>query len=606
MYNCYTRSLVRLHLILALLVLALLAPGLAQAGKSIRVETKNSTTPNGKAAAALLVNGELVAQLAKPQRGKGALDCIGIAAALIAQAYRSGEVQLSVEAADNTGRRYVLVLNGKVLLVATDEEGKAWGAAPQTLATTWRTNLTQAWGVSPATPAAPPANPGGGKPALKPAGNPARPATPPGGGTMGASTATVRADADYANLMISAGHHVFEAPDATQLDHAILPKQLTAQVTGNTVTASALRAAVDNALRVYCGAKATQQLRWVVTTPEDGSLSVPTGGSAQVTLAYTTDGSDPLTESAKSIGVTLENRALPVPRETLTFFSNNPEGLSKPQLLYHAELPARQSGRLVLHHQNQTRSELQLIARVINTGSEASAVHVVPGSCSADINTFYVGFRSAEAFWFNLNHGNGYVLSLPPGRQAYILQQKLPAGFTTSAYYKLTNLGSTPLRIETVCLEPYSQTPEGALSGDGTASRGVFPAPYVTVAQDFNTGDDWLYLRLGQDSPGSLVDSSRFDGSYGVTYSFNVQLRNTHDTPSLVFVLLRASAGEVKGQFFIDDEYVATPLVAGGEEQLLKEIPLKPGQTKLLKIKALPLNGGFYPASIVIRESRYP
>lgn len=595
-----------------LLALALLAPGWASAAKSIRVETRSSRTPNGKAAAALLVNGELVAQLAKPQRGQAPLDCICIAAVLITQAYRRGEAQLSVEAADNTGRRYELRLNGKVLLIASDEEGKAWGAEPQTLAKTWRTNLAQAWGLSPAAQAA--ANPvavaapGAAKPGVVKAspGGASTPAVPPGGGTMGVGTSTTRVDADYANLMISAGHHVFEAPDATQLDHAILPKQLTAQVTGNTVTASALRAAVDNALRVYCGAKSTQSLRWVVTQPKDGSLSVPTGGKSQVTLSYTTDGTDPLAEGASSIGVTLENRALPVPRETLTFFSNNPEGIIKPQLLYYADLPARQSGRLVLHHQNQSRAELQLIARVINTGSEQSAIHVVPGSCSADINTFYVGFRSAEAFWFNLNHGNGYVLSLPPGRQAYLLQQRLPAGYTSSAYYKLTNLGSTSLRIETVCVEPWTQTPEAALNGDGTASRGVFPAPYLTVAEEFQTGDDWLYLRLGAESPDSLVDGSRFDGSYGVTYSFNIQLRNTKAEPGLVFVLLRASAGEVKGQFFIDDEYVVTPLVAGGEEQLLKEIPLKPGQTKLLKIKALPLNGGFYPASIVLRESRYP
>jgi len=56
-----------------------------------------------------------------------------------------------------------------------------------------------------------------------------------------------------------------------------------------------------------------------------------------------------------------------------------------------------------------------------------------------------------------------------------------------------------------------------------------------------------------------------------------------------VFVVLRASAGEVKGQFFIDDQYVATPLIAGGNEQLLTEIPLKPGETTLLKIKGMPL-----------------
>lgn len=595
---------------LALLLISLLfAPVWAQAGKSIRVETQHSSTPNGKAAAALVVNGRIVAQLAKPQRGKEPLDCISVAAALVAQAYRLGQAQLKVQASDDSQRRFALYLNGKVLLVATDEEGKAWGVEPQKLAQTWRNNLDQAWGGLPPAPDSPGGKPTGAAPADKPdgSGGDGKPAGPPGAGLLDAGTATVHSDPDYANLMVLSGQHVFEAPGETQLDHAVLLPKLTAEVTGATVSEQARRAAVDNALRVYAGTKASDNLRWAVTEPADGSLSVPRDGRVQLKVSYTTTGEDPLA-SGQSVALVLENRTLAVPRETLTFFSNNPETITEPQLLYYAELPARQAGRLVLHHQNQSRNELQLIARVINNGSEASAVHVVPGMCAADINTFLVGFRSAETFWFNLNHGNGYVLSLPAGRQAYILQQRLPAGYTSSAYYKLTNLGSTPLRIETVCLEPWAHTPEGPLSGDGRASRGVYPAPYVTQTADYTTGDDWLYLRLGQDSPGSLVDGdgSRFDGSYGVTYSFNVQLTNDTDQPALLFVVLRASAGEVKGQFFIDDEYVATPLISGGEEQLLKEIPLKPGQTKLLKIKAMPLNGGFYPASIVVRESRYP
>ena len=140
----------------------------------------------------------------------------------------------------------------------------------------------------------------------------------------------------------------------------------------------------------------------------------------------------------------------------------------------------------------------------------------------------------------------------------------------------------------------------------GTTSRGTFPAPYFNVSEHYAIGDDWLYLRLGKESLNSTVDDQRLDGSYGVTYSFSVELRNGTDVPALIFVVLRASAGEVKGQFFIDGEYITTPLISGGDEQLLKEIPLAPGKTKLLTIKALPLNGGFYPASIIIRESRLP
>jgi hypothetical protein len=137
-------------------------------------------------------------------------------------------------------------------------------------------------------------------------------------------------------------------------------------------------------------------------------------------------------------------------------------------------------------------------------------------------------------------------------------------------------------------------------------SRGVFQAPYLAQAATYKPGDSWLYLRLGEEQLHSVTDDSRLHGSYGVTHSFSVELTNQQSTPALVFVVLRASAGEVKGQFFIDDEYVVTPLISGGDEQLLKEIPLKPGETKLLKIKALPLNGGYYPASIIIRQTRHP
>ena len=126
------------------------------------------------------------------------------------------------------------------------------------------------------------------------------------------------------------------------------------------------------------------------------------------------------------------------------------------------------------------------------------------------------------------------------------------------------------------------------------------------MTASYQSGDPWLYLRLGESDPPSLTDDTVLNGCYGMTHSFHVELHNPNSYPALVFAVLRASAGEVKGQFFIDDEYVATPLVASGEEQLLKEIPLKPGETRLLKIKAPPLNGGFYPASIILRESRYP
>jgi len=576
---------------------------MAEETRSIRVETIKSQTPNGRPAVALVVNGKKVAQLAKDQRSRTPLHNISVAAALIAAAYRNGPAELTVQATDNTDRRYALFLNGKVLLVATDMEGKAWGADPEELAGTWRQNLVDAWSLADPEPAEP--EPADATPVTTaPAATPVTPAEPSTSGTFMSTSTVLRADPALSSLTVSRGHRVYEPPAATQYSGGQLSHELTALVTGTAGAGVPLYNSIDSALRSYTGAGVRDQLHWEFA-PNGGQPNVRPGQSQSVKVSYQLASAGSVPESA-TVDVMIENRTITIPRESYTFFSNAPERVIDPQLLYYAELPARQSGRLVYHHQNQNGGSLTLLARVLNPGREPVNVHVVPGMCDPDINTFFVGFKSAEVFWKNLNSGSGYILQVPAGGQASLTTQNLKPGYTGSGYFKLSNLSDTGLRLETMALAPNSAPPAQAMHDTPRASRSVYPAPYHVVTKTFTAGDPWLYLRLGEDDPASITDDSVLDGCYGMTHSFHVELRNPRDYPALVFVVLRASAGEVKGQFFIDDEYVVTPLVASGEEQLLKEIPLKPGETKLLKIKALPLNGGFYPASIILRQSRHP
>jgi hypothetical protein len=280
--------------------------------------------------------------------------------------------------------------------------------------------------------------------------------------------------------------------------------------------------------------------------------------------------------------------------------------VKKAQLLYYASLASGVSGRLVYHHQNQSNDPLQFYARVVNEGAETAVLHVIPGACGPDINTYYVGFKSAENFWANLNNNVGYLLRIPPGRQATLIGQGMKVMDTCSGYYKLTNLSRAPLRIETVCLPPGSFPSEAAYTKTDGATSYVYPEPFHNTTRDYVTGDDWLYLRLGAEYPASLDGSQVFYGMYGVTHSFTVNLVNDDGGPRDVYVILRGSAGEVKGQFFIDDQYISTLLVKGGDEQPLKKITLGVGETRKLRITAMPLNGGFYPASIILRESLMP
>lgn len=607
MHNCYNpavRRLTRLTVVFGLIWLGLTldAPCAPAAGfeRSIRVETARSTTPNGKPAVALIVNGEKVAQLAKDQRSRTPLRNISVAAALIAGAYRSQQADLSVKATDNSGRRYALFLNGRVLLVATDMEGKAWGATPQELAHTWRDNLLRAWDLEPPAPEDEPRAPERAPDADAAGTLETTSGSAAAGGTLALPTSSLRADPSLANLTISGGHRVYSPPGHTQLGSTAVPAPLTAQVTGRSVGQDTIRHSVEHALRSDGGLKAGQILHFNITSPGNGALSVPAGQQRQLSVEYTTGG------PSRTARVLLENTALALPRESATYFSNVPEQLRHAQLLYSAQLPPREAGRLVFHHQNQSGGRLTVVARVLNGGTEPAAVHVIDGTCEPDINTFFVGFKSAEVFWTNLNSGSGYVLRLPAGGQAYLTAQALSPGYTASGYFKVSNLSDSALRLETLALSDGEVASVAPLQDGNGSSNGIFPAPYITDTASYQCGDPWLYLRLGEQDPLSDDGQRILNGCYGMTHSFSVELHNARAWPALVFVVLRASAGEVKGQFFIDDEYVATPLVASGDEQLLKEIPLRPGETKLLKVRAIPLNGGFYPASLILRETRYP
>ena len=569
-----------IHIVFGLVLCAML-PTAAAAQASIRIETSSSSTPNGKPASALIVNGQTVVRLAKTQRNRSPLRALSAASSMLSAAYRRGRTALHIESMDSSGRQFGVFLDGELLLLATDQEGKAWGADPQELALTWMNNIGESLG---------------GKQAA-----PDQADLPAAGGISGAPQGSRAGGSGNSGLITSAGHRVFDPPPADYSPQPYDSPGNRVVVTGDSVGLDIVREGIDNLIRnsnqlppdsrlvwhsqdasARPGRDRELELDWIASRPGGGQ-----GGSGRVSL-------------------TLENRSMHLPRESATFFSNKPERISRAQLLYFSKLRAHQAARLVFHHQNQSGGSLDFVARLLNMGTEPASVHIIPGVAAPDVNTFYVGYRSAENYWNNLNSGNGYVLEVPVGGQVFLVNQQLSHGSTASGYMTLSNLSAADLRLETMSVNHGSPVPPWQLESNGEASFCVYGEPFISSDMKFRTGDNWMYLRLGSQLPQSSTDSSVLQGCYGITHSYNVELHNSYDYPALVFVVLRASAGEVKGQFFLDDEFMGTALVASGEEQLLKDIPLRPGETKLLRIRALPLNGGFYPASIIIREQRYP
>jgi hypothetical protein len=571
----------KLFLIALCIALCALLPAAAGAQASIRIETQMSSTPNGKAAIALIVNGSTVVRLAKTQRNKNPLRALSAASSQLSSAFRRGRTSLHIEATDDSGRQFGIFLDGELLLLATDLEGKAWGADPQDLAITWMNNINDSLGIAAV------------------AGRPEQ--NKPEAGISGAAQGSRAEGSGNSGLITSSGHRVFDPPAAQFGPQSYNQASDRVVITGDSSGFEIVREGIDNLIRNRNKLPPDSKIVW-----HSKEASARPGKNRQLELDWISSRPGGLADSRGRQSLTLENRSMHLPRESVTFFSNKPERISRAQLLYFSRLRAHQAGRLVFHHQNQSGSSLDFVTRLLNMGTSPASVHVIPGLAKPDVNTFYVGYLSAEKFWSNLNSGNGYVLEIPPGEQVFLVNQKLSHGSTASGYMTLSNLSDSELRLETMSVNHGSPVPPWQLESSGEASFCVFGEPFISADMQYGTGDNWMYLRLGNQLPQSSTDGTVLHGCYGMTHSFNVELRNTNTYPALIFVVLRASAGEVKGQFFLDDEFLGTSLVSSGEEQLLKDIPLRPGETKLLKIRAIPLNGGFYPASIIIREQRYP
>jgi len=642
-------------------VAALLLGAPAASARQIKVECERSSTPAGKSAIVLRINGIEVAGLQRPGGAGNAAVAqrLARAAQRISLAYREGQLSFGVQ--EQAPGVWLLSLNGEALLSASDAEARSWELADaKSLALRWNRQIESALGseleamraarearqsgavetrrlLGAAPPsdrpakAQPPAADPAGTQTLKPAA--AQPTSSLSPGSTVPAPPTVP-DWSLA-LQVNPGQQVYEPPPQRQ---ASLPPNLSAAaavVTGNPSSQEAARRALDALLRSSLGLDAASNLSWKAADPQAlaeavAAASTQKGKSARGKKAPLTPEELPepnlrLTPGAQkklalsyesgalkgSLEMLLQNRGIQAPRESFTFFSNAPEGVTRQQLLYLATLPSGQSARLVFHHQNQGAARLKLCARAVNSGPVNALLHVIPGSCPADENTFWVGFKSAESFWTNLNSNSGYALSIPAGGQALIALQDLPPAATASGYFKLSSLSGPDLLVETLVLNPQTVLPALSWPDTSGASTAVYPEPYVTQSAAHEVGGDWTYLRLGHSSPDCVAGSGPpLYGSYGMTYSFNVEIHNPAPRDgghsASVYVVLRGSAGEVKGQVYINDEYIASPLVAGGSEQILKVLNLAPGESRQLKIRAIALNGGFYPASIILRETRDP
>jgi hypothetical protein len=155
---------------------------------------------------------------------------------------------------------------------------------------------------------------------------------------------------------------------------------------------------------------------------------------------------------------------------------------------------------------------------------------------------------------------------------------------------------AAPVYHESEWVEPLAA--EDYVSPKLTAFR--FGAKKV-VELTHEVGGAWTFYSLGGD--GSTNEAGTYlAGDYGVLHEIDLEITNPHDRPGWAVLEVRASAGLMRGLFFIDGVLRETAALVGTQQERLFREDIAPGGTRHVRIETIPESASNYPVHLVVHS----
>jgi hypothetical protein len=598
------------------------------------VSTATATDAHGKSYAVLTVNQTPAASIRTSAGGYTPLQRAGVAARRLSTLLQGGMTPQELSVQPDVKPDWEVAARGGVLLMATPQEAAAHGMTPKDLARSWtlslRTLLAEP-GVTLSVPSL-----------IVPLGEMR---TVKIGGAIPSSEVRVQDDnGAIALLLYDPNQHtltvrgratgsdtvtVSPAPGIggtpLTLPVTVMPyagqvsPSVSVEVTGSpapsSLVAQAAYLGLTHAVTLENGAQAILD----TSLPSPMPLAV----NGQITEAFplhlSGSGLLPLTAQPR---VTVVNTAVFAHPPTALLYSNNPEQVKREQTLFTGDILSRETVRLDFHHQNQSGTLLAFHIDLVNNGDAPTSVQVIAGLSLPGADTVQVGRRAGAAFLQNLNANDGLILTVPPHSHIPVVTQRFAPGLTVSGLMQIQNLtdGALSLSVhadaDTDVLASalwriyMAGTSGNALAAPSDAlgpmlptspSPQVFPDPQITLSGSYTVNGPWAFLTLGsQDALHAQSGRGRLYGNYGADYDITVTLINPTQVTRTIALYFRPNAGPAAGIFQINagpiQEY--DPFSPPDERLLATEI-LSPGETRVVHLHTIPLNGSAYPAKIV-------
>ena len=398
-------------------------------------------------------------------------------------------------------------------------------------------------------------------------------------------------------------------------------------LTGSTVDASTrmdlATASVRTAIHLTPGAVLKIPTESGAFSPSVGSQDSKTVATSRSTLSIPVVITGPSmlprrTEVRVHVKPSLPPRILPA---TTLLYSNDPEGITRPQVLFTARVGDSRKGstRLLYHHQSRLTTDAVFQVDLLNEGEKPARLHLRGGMAGPVRDTVWAGYRAGEAFLQALSDGSGYFLDIPARSRIRIAAARLPAGQTVSGLQELIQTAGAPIQVRVAVVaetnggaefplftpEPLPSPQNGVVQVTSVSTTSLvsspsnarFATPHLTFKNEYRVGGRWDFVTIGH----GQTDAANLVGAYGYIYDIEWNLINPTKKTASVRISFTPTAGLASGVFWIDGQVVErVPQAREQQEIQLYRVQLLPGEHRKVHVRTIPLAGSNYPARLVV------
>jgi hypothetical protein len=301
--------------------------------------------------------------------------------------------------------------------------------------------------------------------------------------------------------------------------------------------------------------------------------------------------------------ITVNNEYMPPVSPVLLGFSNHPEKIRRPGLLFEVGALRGRPVRLRYYHLGEEESPPHYLnIYAINDSPRPARVHIIEAMGGPSTNWLMAGHMNNVRFFHNLSANQGWTETIP-AKSTYLLNRiYMKPNEVISGTADLHILEGGPLRI----LTHAAANPDDGLTyplkvdeADRHA-RGAYPLTAINTDVTYSLDQGEVFHTIG-DTPLQNIFAGRIiRGNYGVIYTYRFRLKNPYDTDRSMSFFFQPRGGVATATFLFDERPVSVGITRAFEMVRLATVNVPANSERVIEMKTMPEDASNYPVRIIL------